>query len=487
MKTGYENMFNRKNELTWKESLLGRETATSSSPSNSVELFNQFPEIVGRSQNMLKVLETVAKFAKADKSSVLILGESGTGKELIASAIHRLSPRTTKSFIPLNCSAIPEALLEAELFGYEKGAFTGADKRRDGVFTEANGGTIFLDEIGDMPSRLQAKLLRVLQERKFSRVGSSKLEETNVRIIAATNVNLEDAVKSGTFRLDLYYRLNVLPVELPPLRERGEDVVQLLDYFLTKANIDHAKADHCYFSSEIYSVLKAYHWPGNVRQLQNLVDRLVIFKEGGRLNLEDLPSEFMNPPGNGPSEGSFSKDSSTESQTPHREIAHKNLAFHSQSQAQNKHQFQARSHHDTQVHPHDGSLAESEADSSEPYRQPTLFDDRPDTFDWEDHSKSEPFRNLAQATFEGQKAESSGEVLRPISSDIVVNMLLPDGGINLANFIAELENNLILQALKVTDNNKNKAAKLLGMNRTTLVERIKKRKLAELKNPAKEL
>ena len=185
------------------------------------------------------------------------MGESGTGKELVASAIHRLSNRALKPFIPLNCSAIPENLLEAELFGHEKGAYTGADKKRDGVFARAHGGTVFLDEIGDMPLRLQAKLLRVLQEKKFSAVGSNKTIEADVRIVAATNIDLEQAIEKGSFRLDLFYRINVLPITLPALRERGEDVVRLLEHFVVKANIDNQKHNQCYFSAMYLMFLRA--------------------------------------------------------------------------------------------------------------------------------------------------------------------------------------------------------------------------------------
>ena len=188
-------------------------------------------EIKGQSTVMEKVLQTVAKVARSD-SPVLINGESGTGKELIARAIHRLSPRVSRRFVAINCSAIPENLLESELFGHVKGAFTGAEGRRKGYFEEANGGTIFLDEIGDMPWRLQAKLLRVLQEKQFSPIGSNETKQADVRVVAATNVNLEKAVADKNFRLDLFYRLNVLPVRVPSLKERSEDVSILLNHFL---------------------------------------------------------------------------------------------------------------------------------------------------------------------------------------------------------------------------------------------------------------
>ena len=191
-----------------------------------------FPEIVGRSASMCRVLETVAKIARSE-SAVMINGESGTGKELIARAIHRLSARCHKPFIAINCSAIPENLLESELFGHEKGSFTGAVKQHHGVFARTEGGTLFLDEIGDMAPALQSKLLRVLQEKAFTPVGGKESIKSNVRIIAATHVDLEGAILTGTFRADLYYRINVLPVTLPPLRDRVEDIPYLLKHFLT--------------------------------------------------------------------------------------------------------------------------------------------------------------------------------------------------------------------------------------------------------------
>ena len=209
-----------------------------------------FPEVIGHAKSMMTVLETVAKVARSD-SSVLILGESGTGKELIAAALHRLSNRSVRPYVPLNCSAIPDTLLESELFGHEKGAFTGADKRVIGKFQFAEGGTIFLDEIGDMPPLLQAKLLRVLQDKKFASLGSNIMHEVNVRVIAATNMNLEQAMKRGTFRQDLYYRLNVLPIYLPALRERKEDVPHLLAHFIESANRVHCLSEPGYLSDSL--------------------------------------------------------------------------------------------------------------------------------------------------------------------------------------------------------------------------------------------
>ena len=351
-----------------------------------------FPEIVGRSHKMMRVFETVAKIARSE-SSVLVLGESGTGKELIASAIHRLSNRSHKPFIPINCSAIPEQLLESELFGHEKGAFTGADRKRIGHFEAANGGTIFLDEIGDMPLSLQAKLLRVLQDKKFTPLGGDTTRDADVRIVAATNKNLEILTKRGSFRLDLFYRLNVLPVNLPALRERSEDIPELLEHSVDVSNRVQGLQDPCYFTPELINKLSAYDWPGNVRQLLNLVERLVVLKGGGAIGVEDLPDEIL-----GAEQG---------------------------------------------------------------FETPTM----------------EP----VQASMP-RKSPGATAVHYPASFGE-----LPNDGLDLAQFIESLENDYIRQALARTGNNKNQAAKLLGLNRTTLVERIKKRKIQPLNAPSKEL
>jgi transcriptional regulator with PAS, ATPase and Fis domain len=351
-------------------------------------------DIVGKSEAMEKVFQTIGKVARSD-SPVLIHGESGTGKELVACALHRLSLRASRRFLAVNCSAIPETLLESELFGYVKGAFTGADKSRKGYFEEAAGGTLFLDEIGEMPPRLQAKLLRVLQEKQYSPIGSNEVKISDVRIITATNVDLEEAVAQGRFRLDLFYRLNVLPITLPPLRERKGDVRQLLDYFLQRSNQLHELDNLCYFQGDVYQCLEQYPWPGNVRELQNLIERLVVMSGGGAITLESLPPEYRRAKA-----GATSRD---------REL-----------------------------------IVEAPKDVGGP--------------EW-----------IQEA---------------PAATAIE---LLPVEGIDLETYIERLENSLIMQALERTGNNKNQAAKLLGLNRTTLVERIKKRKLVPLNLPSKEL
>jgi len=235
---------------------------------------------------MQEVFKTALKAAKT-KATILLTGESGTGKELIAKAIHFESDRSKGPFIAINCAAIPENLLEAELFGYEKGAFTGALISKPGKFELANGGTIFLDEIGDLPLHLQAKLLRVIQDKTFERIGGTKSIKVDIRIIAATNKDLEEMVKDGSFREDLYFRLNVIPIYLPPLRERKEDIPLLIDHFLKKFNEEYGK--NINITKEAMEKLVNYSWPGNVRELENTIERLVILAEGNEITLNDLP------------------------------------------------------------------------------------------------------------------------------------------------------------------------------------------------------
>ena len=250
----------------------------------------QFENFIGDSKPIQKVFELIEKVADTD-STVLITGESGTGKELIAKAIHYNSYRRDNPMVVINCGAIPEELLESELFGHEKGAFTGAHKMRVGRFELANGGTIFLDEIGDMSPNLQVKLLRVLQEQKFERVGGTRTLEIDVRIIAATNKNLINAVNRGTFRQDLYYRLNVIPIKVPPLRHRKSDIPLLIDFFFKR--IDPRKRNGISgFSSDAGEALVAYDWPGNVRELENMVERMSILANGDQVELEDVPESI---------------------------------------------------------------------------------------------------------------------------------------------------------------------------------------------------
>jgi len=316
----------------------------------------KFESIIGKSAALRSVLETVEKVANTD-STVLITGESGTGKELVARALHFNSRRSTRAFVTVNCGAIPEELLESELFGHVKGAFTGAIANREGRFAAANGGTIFLDEIGDMSPTLQVKLLRVLQERSFEPVGSSKTLHVDVRVIAATHQDLERMIEERTFREDLYYRLNVLPIEVPALRDRRDDVPLLVHHFLDVTNQEKStRIDGV--TDAAMEQLVAYDWPGNIRQLENAIERMAILLGEGEIDVADLPGEI------------------------------------------------ARAH----VH----------------------------------------------------------EAIAP--------RIGPDG-LSFNHVIAQIETDLILQALEQTHWNKNRAASLLGLNRTTLLEKIKKKGL----------
>ncbi len=243
--------------------------------------------IIGKSLPMQEVYKVLGKVAPSE-ATVLVTGESGTGKELVARAIHFNSPRLGKPFLALNCAAIPRELLESELFGFEKGAFTGATERKIGKFEQANGGTLFLDEIGDMPLELQAKLLRVLQEKEISRTGGSTPIQVDVRIVAATNQDLKERVRAKDFREDLYYRLNVVPIALPPLRERIDDLPLLVEFFIQKLSEEQGATTRGY-TKETLDRLKAYHWPGNVRELENSIQRAALLSPHLMLQPDDFP------------------------------------------------------------------------------------------------------------------------------------------------------------------------------------------------------
>lgn len=253
----------------------------------SLELFRN---LVGSSAGIRRVRRLIEQVADTD-ANVLLLGESGTGKEVVARNIHYHSGRRYKPFVPVNCGAIPEDLLESELFGHEKGAFTGAISARRGRFEMADGGTLFLDEIGDMPLAMQVKLLRVLQERTFERVGSNKSITASVRIVAATHSNLEDAIAAGKFRQDLYYRLNVFPIDMPPLRERVEDLPLLINDLITR--MEHEKRGSIRLTPAAMDSLCRYPWPGNVRELANLIERLLILYPYGVVDTQDLPEKYQ--------------------------------------------------------------------------------------------------------------------------------------------------------------------------------------------------
>jgi DNA-binding NtrC family response regulator len=329
-----------------------------------------FYGIIGNAPKMRQLFDYIEKLANEGESSVLVLGESGTGKELVARAIHAHGPRSRKNFVPVNCAAIPEDLLESELFGYVKGAFTGANHAKMGRLQYADGGTLFLDEIGDMRPSLQAKLLRVLQEKEFEPVGGVKPVPVNVRIVAATHRNLEKAVAEGTFREDLYYRLNVVPLHIPPLRERQGDIPLLIERFVTLYNRK-KKSGFQGFDKGALSSLCNCPWPGNVRELENLVQRMAIFHAGGMAVLQDLP---------------------------------------------------------------------------------------------------ERYRAQAPATTPDDNTESFTGC----------NIDLEEGGIDFNLMVNQFENQLLLQALNITGGNKREAAKLLNLKRTTLIEKLKRKKLQKM-------
>lgn len=252
----------------------------------------QFPGIIGDSPRMREVLNLLELVAPAD-ATVLLLGETGTGKELAAKAIHQNSPRAQGPFVVVNCAALPEALLESELFGHERGAFTGATGRKEGRFLLAHRGTLFLDEIGELPAAIQAKILRVLQTREFEPLGGNRTVKADVRIIAATNRDLEAMVREGNFREDLFYRLNVFPITLPPLRDRQDDLLRLAEFFLKRFREKYQRPVQS-LAPEVVQAFRHYPWPGNIRELENVIERGVIMCQTETLNLQELPLALQN-------------------------------------------------------------------------------------------------------------------------------------------------------------------------------------------------
>jgi len=302
------------------EERLQRENATLR---EEIDQTSMFEEIVGTSPALQAVLSRISKVAPSD-STVLITGETGTGKELIARGIHRRSRRTSRAFISVNCSAIPHGLIPSELFGHEKGAFTGATQRRIGRFELADGGTIFLDEVGDLSPESQVALLRVLQEREFERVGSAQSIRVDVRVVAATNRDLKAAVANGAFRQDLFYRLNVFPIAVPPLRERKEDIVMLVEYFVQRYAAKAGKNIRSIDKKTLHA-LQSYDWPGNIRELQNVIERSVILTFGDVLSVDELWLSKETPRPQSPMETSGTVRRMTESRT-EREIIEQALA-----------------------------------------------------------------------------------------------------------------------------------------------------------------
>ncbi len=368
--------------------------------------------LVGDGPAMQKVKKLIQQVAETD-ATVLILGESGTGKEVVAQALHNVSSRSQKSFIPINCGAIPGELLESELFGHEKGAFTGAITARKGRFEMAEKGTIFLDEIGDMPLPMQVKLLRVLQERMYERVGGNKSFQCDIRVIAATHRNLEDNIEAGDFREDLFYRLNVFPIEMPSLRERPEDIQSLFEFMFNK--IHEAGRKIPTLTEKALIALQHYRWPGNVRELGNLVERLSILFPGLSVDYADLPKKYQ---------VDLPEDA---------KLIHSAVSVGSDSLP-------------------DTVSAEEIADAKDSIVQPNV-----------EASKVESSVNVLAA-----------DAPVRVSLDSSPNL---DDGLDLKSYLVEMEVQLIQRALSQTDGNVSQAAKLLQTNRTTLVEKIRKYEL----------
>lgn len=262
------------------------------------EAFN-FSQIIGESTPIKKAIELAERVARSDVASILLQGETGTGKDLFAKAIHFASERSASPYLAINCAALPATLIESELFGYEKGAFTDAKQRKEGLFEQAQGGTIFLDEIGEMELSLQAKLLRVLENGVFRRVGGLKDIPLDVRIIAASNQNLKKAGEEGTFRLDLYFRLSVIQIDIPPLRDRAEDVILLANHYIEKANLKRRGKKLSGLTPTVGAIFKGYRWTGNVRELRNIIERSSILEDGEQITPAHLPADLMHSGGNG--------------------------------------------------------------------------------------------------------------------------------------------------------------------------------------------
>ncbi len=392
------------------------ETETAASVKNKNHLLGQSPGIK-------RIRDLIEKVADSD-STLLLQGESGTGKEVVAKAIHYQSTRSNKPFIPINCGAIPETLLESELFGHEKGAFTGAAITRQGRFELAHGGTIFFDEISEMPYPLQVKLLRAIQEREFERIGGSKSIQVDVRIIAATNVDLEQAVLEKKFRKDLFYRLNVIPVLLPSLRERKEDIPHFISHFIDQFNRKKQKA-LTGISQEAADILVDYPWPGNVRELENVIERMVILAQGETLTKDDLPPKILE----------TRRTNANNVVIPSNELTLFQESFN----------------------PMKAALPAGIGVFSPP--------------------------TATEATTPNVITPSVGRP--PVATPFPYpGVEISDEGVYFTQLVEAFEDRLIQEALRKANGVKNRAAQLLHLNRTTLVEKLKRRKKESAPPPA---
>ncbi len=415
------------------------------------------PMIITRSPALKELLALVDAIADTD-STVLITGESGTGKELIANRIHARSHRSKFPHVAVNCGAIPGELLESELFGHVKGAFTGAISNREGRFEAAEQGTLFLDEIGDMGANLQVKLLRVLQTRRYEPVGSTKSKNANVRIIAATNCDLEESVRLGNFREDLYYRLNVIPVHIPPLRERCEDVPLLVDFFVKKFNREKSRRVTGVTRASLRALV-AYSWPGNVRELENLMERMVILKSSGMIDILDFPEKYRR---------------QTLSDIEYEDLMNPKKAFLGQQQQET---VGGSSHSDINE-AMQGASRETMGEGSEMKTmvfgkgiiEQSVNQNSSNEFGGGQESQG-VHQEAAEAGIEGQITVEAA--LRILADRLV----FPEDGLDFNSVVDQFENILILQALERTGWNRNRAAGLLRLNRTTLVEKLKKKQL----------
>ncbi len=408
-------------------------------------------EIIGEHSSLKEVFKILNKVAPTD-STVLVTGESGTGKELLVRALHNRSLRSKKPFIPINCGAIPKDLLESELFGHEKGSFTGAMNTKLGRFELAEGGTIFLDEIGEMEMSLQVKILRVLQEKEIERVGGSGPRKVDVRIVAATNRDLEKEVEASRFREDLYYRLNVIPIHLPPLRERKKDILLLIKHFLHHFCLKKGR-ENLQLSEEAQKIFLAYPWFGNVRELENFMERLSILVDTNCVEVEDIPTKILNTVGN----------------------------------LEELPEITGEHYEDIRLNHEESSLASTNKEKEDnPITKPSEIQNKKPLLsfaDAENNTKQNPLFQNSEA-----KAKDIQSILNPPSSlsDFTLENQefayptiadLEDKKMGLKEFLESIENKLIDEALEKCEHVKNQAAEILGIKRTTLIEKLKKRNL----------